>query len=98
MLISNGFLNNIKNYKAQVGFRLKNANKHSFRFAFDKIQEDNSRINPTDTNLITAEYRYQISPNTRLRVLYQNAKDTKGYFTPRDKDVKFYMTEIYTRF
>jgi hypothetical protein len=98
MLISNGFLNNIKNYKAQVGFRLKNANKHSFRFAFDKIQEDNSRINPTDTNLITAEYRYQISPNTRLRVLFQNAKDKKGYFTPRDKDVKLYMTEIYTRF
>lgn len=98
LLISNGFLNNIKNYKAQVGFRLKNANKHNFRFAFDKIQEDNSNLIKTDTNLITAEYRYQISPNTRIRFIYQNAKDKEGFYTPTNKDVKLYMTEIYTRF
>lgn len=98
LLISNGFLNNIKNYKAQVGFRLKNKNKHSFRFAYDKIQEDNSDINPTDTDLITAEYRYQLSQNTRIRFIYQNAKDKKGYFTPRNENVQLYMTEIYTRF
>ena len=98
LLISNGFLNNIKNYKAQVGFKLKNNNKHSFRFAFDKLQEDNSNLRKTNTNLITAEYRYQLSPNTRVRFIYQNAKDKEGSYTPRNKDVQLYMTEIYTRF
>ena len=98
LLISNGLLTNIKNYKAQVGYKLKNNKKHSFRFAFDKIQEDNSNLNTTDTNLITAEYRYQLSKNTRIRIIYQNAKDKEGFYTPRNENVQIYMTEIYTRF
>ena len=100
ILPDNSILNNIKNYKAQVGFRLRNANKHSFRFAFDIIREDNSNLRKTNTNLITAEYRYQLSPNTRIRFLYQNAKDKEGglFQAPPNTKTQLYMTEIYTRF
>ena len=98
MIVINGILTNVKNYKAQIGYTLKKAKKHSFRLAFDKLIEVNSNVFETDTNLITAEYRYQISPNTRIRFVYQNSKDKKGFFTPRNETSQFYMTEIYTRF
>ena len=93
-----GILTNIKNYKAQVGYTLRKANKHSFRLAYDKLIEVNSSLFETDTNLITAEYRYKISPNTRIRFVYQNSKDKKGIFTPTNETTHMYMTEIYTRF
>ena len=98
LLISNGFLNNIRNYKAEIGYKFKKSDKHSFRLAYDKIQEDNSNLIKTDTDLITAEYRYKLSKNTRIRFVYQNAKDKEGFYTPRNKDVQLYMTEIYARF
>ncbi len=94
-----GILYNIKNYNAQIGYTLKNAKKHSFRLAYDKLQEvDSAKGFETDTDLITAEYRYQISQNTRIRFIYQNSKDKKGCFTPINKSTQMLMTEIYTRF
>ena len=98
LIVTNGMLNNIKNYKAQVEYKFKKNTKHSLRLAYDKIEEKNSNTFQTDTNLITFEYRYQISENTRLRVVYQNSKDKEGYYTPQNSNVKLYLTEIYTRF
>ncbi len=96
-LIMNGGVTNIKDAKIQFGFTLKNADKHSFRFAFDKIREKDSETFKTDTNLITAEYRYQLSENTRIRFVYQNAKDKEEFFTPQGR-INYYFTEIYSRF
>ncbi len=97
-LLVNGIITNIKDAKIQVGYTLRKANKHSFRFAYDKIQEKNSRAFRTDTNLFTAEYRYKLSDNSRFRVVYQNAKDDEGYFTLRGESRKILFTEIYARF
>ena len=91
-------IENIRDVKVQIGYTLKNAKKHSFRLAYDKIREykiiDGMK---TDTDLITAEYRYKLSENTRIRFVYQNAKDKYDIFTP-DGRVNIYLTEIYARF
>lgn len=98
LLISNGFINNIKNIKVQIGYTLRNADRHSFRFAYDKIKEKNSYNFKTDTNLFTAEYQYKVSNNSRIRFIYQNAKDDEGHFTAKGSREKLLLTEIYSRF
>ena len=100
MLISNGLtVSNLKDAKAQIAYRFKNADKHSLRLAYDKIESKNKRApNSTDTSLITFEYRYKLSKNTRIRFVYQNAKDKEGQYTLPNSRLSLYMTEIYARF
>ena len=83
---------NLKDLKVQVGYTLKNADKHSFRLAYDNVQNkkdgkantfakaDNrlaAYTNDLKSNIITFEYTYKLAENTRIRLGYQNSK-TEG--------------------
>ena len=102
LALTNIIVTNLKDAKVQIGYRFKNANKHSLRLAYDKIESKN-KADPNNTSLITFEYRYQLSENTRIRFVYQNTKYKDGYryanidLAPDTRET-LYMTEIYTRF
>ena len=102
---------NLNDIKVQLGYTLKNADKHSFRLAYDNIQnkEDNSDntftmadgrlgayTNDLKSNIITFEYTYKLAENTRIRLGYQNSK-TEADQQP-DIKTNLYYTEIYSRF
>ncbi|MBP5469801.1 MAG: hypothetical protein J6Z11_11220, partial [Candidatus Riflebacteria bacterium] len=102
LALSNLNVYNLKDAKIQVGYKFGNAKKHSLRLAYDKIEAKNKRV-PNDTSLITFEYKYQISENTRIRFVYQNTKYKDGYYyswqpiQPNTRESLF-LTEIYARF
>ena len=93
---------NLKNAKVQVGYRFRKSNKHSLRFAYDKIETKNKNLQGatnTNTDLFTFEYRYQLSENTRIRLVYQNIKDKEGQCSNiANSSDQLYFTEIYARF
>ena len=82
---------NLKDIKVQVGYTLKNADKHSFRLAYDNVQNDKddqptifnenndlaNYVKDVEANIITFEYQYKLAENTRIRLGYQNSK-TEG--------------------
>ena len=83
---------NLQDIKIQLGYTLKNADKHSFRLAYDNVQNkkdgkantfakaDNrlaAYTNDLKSNIITFEYTYKLAENTRIRLGYQNSK-TEG--------------------
>ena len=102
LAIANIAVTNLKDAKIQIGYRFKNASKHSLRLAYDKLEAKNKQV-PNDTTLITFEYKYQLSENTRIRFVYQNAKYKDGYLyswqpiQPNTRE-SIFITEIYTRF
>ena len=79
---------NLKDIKVQVGYTLKNADKHSFRLAYDNVQNDKddqgtifndnadlaNYVKDVEANIITFEYQYKLAENTRIRLGYQNSK------------------------
>ena len=79
---------NLKDIKVQVGYTLKNADKHSFRLAYDNVQNDKddqptifnnnadlaNYLKDVEANIITFEYQYKLAENTRIRLGYQNSK------------------------
>ena len=96
---------NLSDIKIEVGYTLKDNDKHNFRLAYDIIQNDDDNkptpalggiVNDVSANLITFEYTYKLAENTRLRLGYQNFKEDGG----NRQDTKFdlYYTEIYSRF
>ena len=102
---------NLKDIKVQLGYTLKNADKHSFRLAYDNIQnkEDNTSntfsmaddrldeyTNDVKANIITFEYTYKLAENTRIRLGYQNGKVEAE--NKDDIKTNLYYTEIYSRF
>ncbi len=95
---------NLQDIKLEVKYTLKDNDKHSFRLAYDIIQNDDDNKNTpalggvvadVDANLITF-YTYKLAENTRLRLGYQNFKEDGG----NRQDTKFdlYYTELYSRF
>lgn len=102
LAIANIAVTNLKDAKIQIGYRFKNASKHSLRLAYDKLEAKNKQV-PNDTTLITFEYKYQLSENTRVRFVYQNAKYKDGYYyswqpiQPNTRE-SIFITEIYARF
>ena len=101
---TNRNFNNLTDIKLEVGYTLKDNDKHNFRLAYDIIQStDDDKPVPAvqnaldvDANLITFEYTYKLAENTRLRLGYQNFKeDGNGR-----QETKFdlYYTELYSRF
>ena len=76
--------NNLNDLKIQLGYTLKNNDKHSFRLAYDMVQQkDNDKLvsgkkmskdRDLKANVITFEYAYQLTENARLRFGYQNVK------------------------
>lgn len=111
---SNGYnFKNLSDLKLQVGYTLKDYDRHSFRLAYDMVKSDKDDINgfysETNTNssyhkvdfdMITAEYRYRISPNTRFRMVYSMVKDDSQEVAggPTSKDQNMFYSEIYSRF
>ena len=112
---SNGYgFKNLSDLKLQVGYTLKDYDRHSFRLAYDMVQSDkddindfysetnikNNRYHKIDFDMVTAEYRYRLSPNTRLRMVYSMVKDDTQEVTggPTSKDQNIFYSEIYSRF
>jgi hypothetical protein len=101
---------NLKDIKLELGYTLKDNDKHSFRLAYDMVQNDkdgsfntfaaatgdNGYQNDLEANIITFEYTYKLAENTRLRLGYQNSK-TEAKDRPDIKS-NLYYTEIYSRF
>ena len=78
---------NMSDIKLELGYTLKNNDKHSFRLAYDYLQNDKDDSgNPffdnnggayqrdVKANVITFEYTYKLAENTRLRLGFQNVK------------------------
>lgn len=109
---TNKTFQNLRDYKLQLFYKLKNNNSHSFRLAYDYLENIyDGRANTFNTvagnplvgfindlkgNVITFTYSYQLSKHTRLKVGYQNAK-VKASNMP-DQKVDFYFTELFSKF
>jgi hypothetical protein len=80
---------NLNDLKLEVGYTLKNNDKHSFRLAFDyltnkdddksntfadRVNQQNAYTHDLKASIITFEYTYKLAENTRLRLGYQNGK------------------------
>ncbi len=88
---------NIQDIKFQIKYRPVNANKHSFRLAYDYVSEINDNcgeikdayntIGYADLKfgMLTFEYNYQLAENTRLRLGY--AKVFENSIIARKDDV-----------
>ena len=73
---------NIQDVKFQIRYRPVNADKHSFRLAYDYVSDINDHCGePKDAyntigyddlkfSMLTFEYNYQLAENTRLRLGY----------------------------
>ena len=105
--VDNNF-KNLKDLKVQVGYTLKNADKHSFRFAYDNVQNDKDGVatifsakvpgyvNNLKANVITFDYTYKLAENTRIKLGYQNSKvEADGQDNVK---TDLYFAEIYSRF
>ncbi len=108
---TNYAFHNLKDLKVQLGYTLKNADKHNFRLAYDNVQnkkdgEPNTFSYQTATpatnglkaNIITFEYTYQLAENARIRLGYQNSKVEADIEGSEDQKSNLYFTELYTRF
>ncbi len=110
-----GFINgmnfkNLSDIKIQVGYSPMNAQKHSFRLAYDIVRSDKDNINyiglfrnnmwqKVDFEMFTIEYIYKLSNNTRLRMVYASTDDDSlTHFGSEFFDQHYFTTEIYTRF
>ena len=101
---------NLKDIKLELAYTLKDNDKHSFRLAYDMVQNDKDGswntfdqgtgnagyVNDLEANIITFEYTYKLAENTRLRLGFQNSK-TEAKDMP-DIKANLYYTEIYSRF
>ncbi len=103
---------NLSDLKLQVGYTLKNDDRHKFRLAYDHLQNlyDGKAntfntvagnplggfINDLKGDVITFAYTYQLSPHTRLKLCYQNSK-VKASNMPTQK-VDLYFTELFSTF
>ena len=103
---------NLSDLKLQFVYTLKNDDRHKFRFDYDHLENlyDGKAntfntlagnplggfINDLKSDIITFAYTYQLAPNTRLKLSYQNAK-VKAANMP-DQCVDLYFTEIYSKF
>ena len=99
-------INNIQDIKLQLGYTFKNANKHSVRFAFDMVSEKDSKKTiahtgapgKIDMKVLTFEYAYRMTENTRFRLGYQNAKDDKGTLVEKNCEQSILYTELFSKF
>ncbi|MBP5470743.1 MAG: S-layer homology domain-containing protein [Candidatus Riflebacteria bacterium] len=103
---------NMTDLKLQVGYTLKNDDRHKFRLAYDHLENvyDGKAntfntvagnplvgfINDLKGDVITFAYTYQLSEHTRLKICYQNSK-VKACDMP-DQKVDLYFTEIFSTF
>lgn len=104
---------NLSDLKLQVGYTLKKYDKHSFRLAYDMVNSDKDDINGffsiTNTNncfhkidfdMFTAEYRYKISDNARIKIVFSNVDDNSQELPDgaKSKNQNILYSEIYSRF
>ena len=103
---------NLTDLKLQIGYTLKNDDRHRFRLDYDHLENvyDGKAntfntvagnplggfINDLKGDVVTFAYYYQLTPNTRLKLCYQNSK-VKASNMPTQK-VDLYFTELYSRF
>jgi hypothetical protein len=104
--------NNIRDYKLEFGYTLKNNDRHHFRLAYDHLVnvydgKDNTfnslagnllpgYINDFKSNIITFTYTYRLAENTRLKLGYQNTKMEANDMPDQCGDL--YFTEIYSKY
>ncbi len=109
---TNRTFNNLRDYKLEFGYTLKNDDRHHFRLAYDHLEniyegKDNTFnriagnplvgfINDLKGNVVTFAYTYRLAENTRLKFGYQNSKVEASNMP--DQKVNLYFTEIYSRF
>lgn len=101
---------NLSDLKIQVGYTPKNAQKHGFRLAYDKVKSDEDNINfiglsrnnmwqKVDFGMFTFEYIYKLGENTRLRMVYASTDDDSlDHGGNKVENQSYFTTEIYTRF
>lgn len=98
---------NLTDIKLQLGYTLKDNDKHAFRLAYDMItNDDDKKVTPSlggifkdvEANLVTFEYTYKLAENTRVRVGYQTFKEDGDKATRGEEKFNLYYTEIYSRF
>ena len=100
---------NLSDIKLELGYTLKDNDKHSFRLAYDHIENDedgswntfaavagNGYQNGLEANIITFEYTYKLAENTRLRLGYQNSGIEADNMP--DIDTNLYYAEVYSKF
>lgn len=106
---TNVTFNNLSDIKLQLGYTLKDNDKHAFRLAYDYITNDDDKkantfsnsgfagfVKDLEANLVTLEYTYKLAENTRIRMGYQNVKVEAD--AQVDQKADLYYTEIYSRF
>ena len=101
---------NLSDLKIQVGYTPKNAQKHNFRLAYDKVRSDKDNINffglfrsnmwqKVDFGMFTFEYIYRLGENTRLRMVYSSVDENSLNHAGNEvENQSYFTTEIYTRF
>ena len=109
---TNRTYNNLRDYKLEFGYTLKNDDRQHFRLAYDHIEniyegKNNTFnviagnplggfINDLKSNVVTFSYTYKFAENTRLKVGYQNTK-VEADNMPNQR-VDLYFTELYSKF
>ena len=114
---------NMQDVKLQVGYTPVNASKHHFRLAFDWVLEADDRYNTykdarntmnydkLDFKMLTFEYTYDLSENTKLRMGYaktfEDSVIKRGLRTSagivnasplKAKDQHIFYSELYSKF
>ena len=103
---------NLRDYKLELGYTLKNDDRHHFRLAYDYVVniydgKDNTMnrvagnplvgfINDVKGNVVTFAYTYKLTPNTRIKLCYQNSKVESNNMPKQCVDL--YFTEIFSMF
>ncbi len=105
VLGNNPLVSNIQDTKIQLEYIPKNNNKHYLRVAYDIVQpKDDSKNsffftagngNTDKADVFTAEYRYRLAENTRLRFGYTDFKFGSGNLK---QDYNLFWSEILSRF
>ena len=103
---------NLRDYKLELGYTLKNDDRHHFRLAYDhiiNIYDGKANtfntvagnplvgfINDLKSDIVTFDYTYKLSAHTRLKLCYQKSK-VEAKNMP-DQKVDLFFTEIFSQF
>ena len=103
---------NLRDYKLELTYTLKNDDRHKFRLAYDHIINIyDGKANTFNTvvgnplvgfiddlksDIVTFSYTYQLSAHTRLKLCYQKSKVEACNMPTQKADL--YFTEIFSQF
>ena len=109
---TNRTFQNLRDYKLQIGFTPKNAQRHHLRLAYDYVEniydgKENTFnilagspvmgfINDMRSHIFTLDYTYKFTNDTRFRFGYKNSRVNAS--NRPELWVNLYFTELFSRF